>query len=150
VYLAELKLKATKFCKGSDGKLHLFAHLQTTYMNWYLTKIVYRIICGEGNHLSQFDEQLRLIEAEDDFHAFIKARQLGHREEDNFLNKELKPVNWKFIDVKEVQLLSTMEDGVELNSCISEKEDANGFIRDTYLRAAQLMEKLSSKNAAVN
>ena len=30
-------------------------------MKWYLAKIVYRIICGEGNHTPQFDEQLRLI-----------------------------------------------------------------------------------------
>ena len=61
-------------------------------MNWYLTKIIYRIICGDGNHTAQFDEQLRLISAEDDLHAFIKARQLGHREEDSFLNNNRKPV----------------------------------------------------------
>ena len=35
-------------------------------MKWYLAKLVYRIICGEGNHKPQFDEQLRLIYAEDD------------------------------------------------------------------------------------
>jgi len=119
-------------------------------MYWYITKIVYRIICGKGNHPPQFDEQLRLIQAEDDFHAFIKARQLGHREEDSFLNNQLKPVVWKFIDVKEVQFLGTMEDGVELNSCINEKEDAEAFIKDTYLRATQLMEKLSSRDAAIS
>ena len=119
-------------------------------MYWYITKIVYRIICGEGNHTPQFDEQLRIIEAEDDFHAFIKARQLGHREEDTFLNKKNKPVQWKFIDVKEVQFFGAMEDGLALNSCISEKEDADAFIRDTYLRATQLMEKLSSRDKAIN
>ena len=31
-------------------------------MNWYLAKIVYRIICGDGNHTAQFDEQLRLVQ----------------------------------------------------------------------------------------
>ena len=38
-------------------------------MNWYLTKIVYQIICGEGNHTAQFDEQLRLIAADDEQRA---------------------------------------------------------------------------------
>ena len=32
-------------------------------MNWYLAKIVYRILCGEGEHTAQFDEQLRLVSA---------------------------------------------------------------------------------------
>ena len=33
-------------------------------MNWYLAKFVYRIVCGNGNHIPQFDEQLRLITAD--------------------------------------------------------------------------------------
>jgi len=27
-------------------------------MNWYLAKLVFRIICGDGDHTPQFDEQL--------------------------------------------------------------------------------------------
>ena len=44
-------------------------------MSWYLTKIVYRIICGQGNHTAQFDEQLRLIEAGSSQEAFEKATE---------------------------------------------------------------------------
>ena len=33
-------------------------------MNWYLSKIIFRIICGEGRHTPQFDEHLRLIAGE--------------------------------------------------------------------------------------
>jgi len=66
-------------------------------MKWYLAKLVYRILCGDGNHTAQFDEQLRLINAQDELHAFQKARSLGHREQDNFLNAVNKPVIWKFI-----------------------------------------------------
>jgi hypothetical protein len=29
-------------------------------MQWYLAKLVFQIICGDGNHRPQFDEQLRL------------------------------------------------------------------------------------------
>ena len=38
-------------------------------MKWYLAKLIYRIICGDGTHTPQFDEQLRLIHAEDDLYA---------------------------------------------------------------------------------
>ena len=34
-------------------------------MKWYLAKVVFRIICGDGEHAAQFDEQLRLIAATD-------------------------------------------------------------------------------------
>ncbi len=46
-------------------------------MNWYLSKIVYRIICGQGNHTPQFDEQLRLIQAESTQEAFEKIHCPG-------------------------------------------------------------------------
>ena len=46
-------------------------------MKWFLAKLVFRIHCGNGNHTPQFDEQLRLIYAEDELHAFHKARLLG-------------------------------------------------------------------------
>ena len=45
-------------------------------MSWYLTKIVYRIICGQGNHTAQFDEQLRLIESDSAEDAFERQAQL--------------------------------------------------------------------------
>jgi hypothetical protein len=58
-------------------------------MKWYLAKLVYRIICGEGAHTPQFDEQLRLVCAEDDLHAFQKARATGHLERRSGNLKEL-------------------------------------------------------------
>ncbi len=119
-------------------------------MNWYLTKIIYRIICGDGNHTAQFDEQLRLISAEDDLHAFIKARQLGHREEDSFLNNNRKPVLWKFIDVAEIHLLSDLNDGAEVYSRIKEEDDADVYTSVTYLRAKHLMENCSRTTISMN
>jgi len=49
-------------------------------MNWYMAKLVYQFICGNGKHTPQFNEQLRLIVAEDALHAFYKARLIGERE----------------------------------------------------------------------
>lgn len=109
-------------------------------MKWYLAKIVYRIICGEGNHTPQFDEQLRLLYAEDDMHAFQKARLTGEKEEDQFLNNSQKPVHWKFLDVSELYPLEAIVDGVELHSRIIEDDDADDYVRAVNLKAKYLHE----------
>jgi hypothetical protein len=114
-------------------------------MKWYLAKLIYRIICGEGNHKPQFDEQLRLITAEDDLHAILKARTTGHREEDTFLNDSQKLVQWKFIDVCELHVLTEFIDGAEIYSSICEQEDPDHFINNTYRRAAYLLESCNEK-----
>ena len=110
-------------------------------MNWYLAKLVYRIICGDGNHSPQFDEQLRLVHAADELHAFQKARRLGEREQDNFLNAANKPVQWKFIDVAELYKLHHLVDGAEIYSRITEVEDADSFVRCVHHKAASIKEK---------
>ena len=97
-------------------------------MNWYLTKIVYQIICGEGNHTPQFDEQLRLIAADDEQQAFHKAQRIGLMEEESFLNQKKHLVRWKFIDVCELYKLSELIDGAEIYSRIQETENADRFI----------------------
>lgn len=48
-------------------------------MNWYLAKMVFRILCGDGNHRAQFDEQLRLISAVSREEAFHKALEWGKK-----------------------------------------------------------------------
>ncbi len=115
-------------------------------MKWYVAKIIYRIVCGEGNHTPQFDEQLRLIEAVDNLQAFHKARLLGHREQDNFMNANNKPVHWKFLDVTELTEISSFSDGVEIFSQIKEEPEV-----DTYLgcikRKANYLQQLSLNQA---
>lgn len=110
-------------------------------MKWYLAKLVFRIICGEGNHTPQFDEQLRLLFAENEMHAFQKARILGDAEEDNFLNNEQKPVHWKFIDVSELHALDELIDGVEIYSRINEEDNADEYTKMVSRRANYLHEK---------
>lgn len=119
-------------------------------MKWYLAKIVYRIICGDGNHTPQFDEQLRLIEAEDDMHAFQKARIMGDMEEDTFLNNAQKPVLWKFIDVAELHPLDNLTDGIEIHSRIAEEENATVYIKSIKDRAKYLHEACLQKTFQMN
>ena len=108
-------------------------------MNWYLTKIVYQIICGDGNHTPQFDEQLRLISADDEQQAFQKAQRIGLMEEESFLNQKKHLVRWKFIDVCELYKLSELIDGAEIYSRIQETEDAGRFISMVRSKADYIM-----------
>lgn len=119
-------------------------------MKWYLAKIVYRILCGDGNHAPQFDEQLRLIKAEDDLHAFQKARLIGEHEEDNFLNNIQKPVHWRFIDVSEIHALTDLADGAEMYSRIREEEDADIYIKLVHLRANHLFQNSVHQSIKLN
>jgi len=97
-------------------------------MNWYLAKIIFRIICGDGNHTPQFDEQLRLISAHDEEEAFEKAMSIGKREQDRFFNHENRLVQWKFVNVAELYRLSGLLDGAEMYSRIQETDDPEAYI----------------------
>lgn len=119
-------------------------------MKWYMAKIVYQIICGEGRHTPQFDEQLRLIHAEDNLHAFHKARSIGKQEEDCFLNHVNKLVQWKFIDVSEIHLLDVLTDGAEVYSKIYEDENADIYIRFVHSKADHLLESSTYQSTGLN
>jgi Domain of unknown function (DUF4288) len=105
-------------------------------MNWYLTKMVFQIICGDGKHVAQFEEQLRLIYAEDAYDAMQKAKTIGLQEEQSFSNHRQQPVKWKLIAVTDVYPFTTGLDGAEIFSRISEEEQATAFIYTMRLRAA--------------
>lgn len=91
-------------------------------MKWYLAKIVFRIICGEGSHKAQFDEQLRLVWASNEECALEKAVSWGKQEEERFLNDKHQLVYWKFVNVSELYTLSELIDGAELYSQIKESD----------------------------
>lgn len=97
-------------------------------MNWYLSKIIFRIICGDGHHTPQFDEQLRLIAADNEQEAFQKACDIGEKEQDQFYNQERQLVQWKFINVAELYRLSGLLDGAEMYSRIQETDDPDAYI----------------------
>jgi len=107
-------------------------------MNWYLTKMIFRIICGDGNHTAQFDEQLRLISADSKEEAFHKAHMLGSKEEEMFFNRNQQLVQWQFISISELYQLNELIDGAELYSRIEEKENAAAYLHIIYKKAEQI------------
>lgn len=107
-------------------------------MNWYLAKMVFRIVCGEGEHTAQFDEQLRLVSADSKEEAFSKAQLLGNTEQETFYNKKEQLVCWQFINVSELYLLSDLIDGAELYSRIEERENAESYIYTVNQKAENI------------
>lgn len=104
-------------------------------MNWYISKIVFRITAENIQHKPQFDEQLRLIAAASDEQAFLKARTIGISEEDSFLNEKKNKVKWEFINVAEIIPLKNLEDGMEIYSQIHETEEAKSYIHCVHQKA---------------
>ena len=108
-------------------------------MNWYLAKFVFQIICGDGEHTAQFDEQLRLIAAETKNEAFRKAQQTGRQEEETFYNQKQQLVKWQFVNVSELYQLSELMDGAELYSRIDEKDNAETYIHIVNQKAENIL-----------
>jgi len=107
-------------------------------MNWYVAKIVFRVISGEGNHNAQFDEQLRLISGNTEQEAFKKATQIGIDNQDSFLNNREQTVKWQFIDVAEINPINALTDGTELYYNIHEAPDADLYIAWAHHKSALL------------
>ena len=110
-------------------------------MNWYLAKIVFRILCGEGEHTAQFDEQLRLVGADNEVEAFNKAQAIGRNEEDCFPNSKQQTVCWQFINVAELYRLSELIDGGELYSNIRESDHPDHYIDNIHKKALHIQQK---------
>lgn len=104
-------------------------------MNWYISKIVFKISAENTDHKPQFDEQLRLIAADSEEGAFLKARIIGLSEEDSFLNNRNNRVKWEFINVSEIIPLRKIEDGMELYSHIHETDEAKSYIHCIHQKA---------------
>ncbi len=101
-------------------------------MKRYLVKLMFNINIDNGNNSSQFDEQIRVIESHNLEDAFFKARVIGKKEEEVFLNRDNEPVNWQFIDVVEIYPLEELKDGDQVYSNTRKIKDTRSFI--TYIR----------------
>ena len=112
-------------------------------MKWYLAKLVFQIICGDGDHTPQFDEQLRLVAAHNEDEAFTKAQNMGLHEQDMFYNQRQQLVQWQFINVSELLHLSELIDGAEIYSQIKEVDNADAYHEVIDRKAAGIKEKCS-------
>lgn len=106
-------------------------------MKWYIVKLVFNIHISNDRNSSQFDEQLRLVEASDPTSAFAKARLIGNKEEHSFTNDKGENVSWKFIDVAELNFMNELKHGAEIYSHTHEDNQPEDYIN--FIRLKSLM-----------
>ncbi|MEO6902854.1 MAG: DUF4288 domain-containing protein [Bacteroidia bacterium] len=100
-------------------------------MNLYIAKLIFNINIESTNlqqEVHQFDEQTRIIKALTLDNAFTKARLIGKKEENTFIDQSNKQVTWKFIDVIELYSIQNMQDGEQLYGQTHEMENVDTFI----------------------
>jgi len=104
---------------------------------WFIAKIIFNIITGRDNK-SQFEEQIRLVEAESTEEAFLKARAIGIGEEEILVHHEGRNVEWKFVDVADLIPLQSFRSGLEIYSQIHEIEESQQYIHSIHQRGMNL------------
>ncbi|MBX9783161.1 MAG: DUF4288 domain-containing protein [Chitinophagaceae bacterium] len=128
-----MSLKKNELCSNAFP----YGAKQEKAQNWYLVKLVFQIICGNGNHTPQFDEQLRLIAANNSRRAIEKAKQLAADE--THINDF---VQWKFIAVTDVYPFNKLLDGAELFSRVTEEEQEAAYLHTLQLKANDTLQHL--------
>ncbi len=89
-------------------------------MNVFTAQIIYRIKCSSIVS-EQYEEQWRLVYAEDEREALDKAREIGMDEEATFVDRHGRTVFWEMIAVKDLQEVQ-LRQGAMLFSTVREVE----------------------------
>jgi hypothetical protein len=110
-------------------------------MNWYCTKLIFNITINQTENCKQFDEQLRLVAANTPTEAYFKAKLIGENEQVSFVNNNNDDLQWQFIDVSEVNLLTEVKDGMQLYSTTFETKDSEAYIQNIKLRGLHISNK---------
>ncbi len=106
-------------------------------MNWYLAKMVFQIIDHQPGPV-RFENQIRLIQSDDEASALTKACVIGKNEQTAFSIGDRQMIQWIFINVTDIWLLSNWLDGAELFSGINEVSNAAEHINQLNICAAAL------------
>jgi hypothetical protein len=110
-------------------------------MKWYIAKLVFNINISNGKDTAQFDEQLRLIEAVSPADAFFRARTIGKKEEDEFVNSNNDKVSWNFIDVADIKAVPEFSHGTPVYSFTHVDQDAGDYINFIRRKAMYLQSR---------
>ncbi|KYP16557.1 DUF4288 domain-containing protein [Flavihumibacter sp. CACIAM 22H1] len=110
-------------------------------MSYYLATICYEIICGEGKHTPQFEEQVRLLDAGTREQAMQAAQEIGNQELLSWQYNQATKVEWKFLGIKELSCLPDLFHGAELYQQHHEIEHADGYRNYIKDKTIQLQRK---------
>ena len=113
-------------------------------MNWYLTKMVFRITFGKGEHKAQFEEQIRIIAAPTAEAALEKANIMAVTEK-NQAKDSGSMVKWQFVTITELYRLHNFIDGAELFSQVREEENGDLFEEKMHRKAEHIRYNLQNR-----
>jgi hypothetical protein len=71
-------------------------------MQVFTAQIIYRIKC-EGVLSEQYEEQWRIVYADNQNDALAKAREVALQEESTFIDRHGRTVQWQLVSVKSIQ-----------------------------------------------
>jgi len=89
-------------------------------MNAFAAQIIYRIEC-EGLPTDQYEEQWRIIYAENEHAALVEARAVSKDAEATIIDRHGRTICWKLLAVKDLQPIE-LTHGSMLFSTIKEAE----------------------------
>lgn len=115
-------------------------------MNWYLVKFVFQIMNGAKSTV-QFDEQLRLVRADEAEWALEKANVLGWLEQSSFKSGYGSQVAWKFAGIADIQNINRLYDGAQLHGNTVEPECMLAYLKTMEVNRAKAVQLLKEENA---
>ena len=85
---------------------------------WFAARILFESSVKESDERVLQEESIRLIQAENEAQAHAKAAALGLLEEHQYPNEQGETVNWKYVEILEIQDLceANVFDGMEVFS----------------------------------
>src|SRR5690606_26913937 len=89
-------------------------------MKAYTAQIIFRIKCGDVSS-EQYEEQWRLVYADDERHALQVARQIRLKDATTFIDRHGRTIKWELVAIKYIQPVS-LENGSLLISTVKEVE----------------------------
>lgn len=110
-------------------------------MNWYLARLVFLVKSSFMDANQHFDEQLRLLQADEPIHAFEKARHLGKQEE----NDQVWKGRLEFVGVPDLVRLDPPGDGMNLYSFTRETTDPEEYL--TFIRRKEAFTGMNLQKA---
>ena len=89
-------------------------------MRSFTAQIIYRIEC-EGLPTDQYEEQWRLVYADNEEQGLKEAREAGKNEEATFIDRQGRTICWRMLAVKDLQPVELKNGGL-LFSMVREAE----------------------------
>ncbi len=91
----------------------------------YIATIVFNILC-DGVFTGEYEEQLRIIYADNNELALQTAKKFGKDEASIFKDRKQRIIEWKFSGVKELKQVC-LENGALIHSSITEAKPIEGL-----------------------